>query len=100
MKKYDAMPQWIARSTNLDHEMVVERILRHLHKVIRPVFLGEFSIEAGISLQKAEHYATFLEETGQIRPATALEISKLGGDPGSYVYVLIAPRELRLAHIV
>jgi len=96
--KYDEMPRWIARSTNLDHEMVVEKILRHLHKVIRPVFLGEFSIEAGISLQKAEHYAVYLQETGQIRAATGSELLRIGAEPGSHVYVLIAPRDLKIAH--
>lgn len=96
--KYDEMPQWITRSTGLDHEMVVEKILRYLHKVIRPVFLGEFSIEAGISLQKAEHYAAYLVETGQIRLANKGELLKLGAEPGSHVYVLIPPRDLKIAH--
>ena len=91
------MPVWF-RQQGPAFETVVEKIMRYFHRVYRPVFLGEISIDIGLGLDRTEEYVKHLVEEGVLRAATREEILRADGREDSLIFVLVGPRELKMAH--
>jgi hypothetical protein len=78
-------------------DSVLERIIAQFHRLARPVFLGEISLEVGWSLERVQQMLQRLIDSGVIREATGAEVQSLGGLNGSFVYALTTQASPALA---
>lgn len=93
------MPTWVKRHIGPTPQEVAGKIIRYFHKVSRPVYLGEISLEIGFNLPRTESYVDDLVHEGLIRRATKEEIARVDGVTGANVFVLIGPSSVKLAHM-
>lgn len=91
------LPGW-AKSYN-NPQALIERIMRYFHRKSRPVYLGEISIETGLSLKKTEELLQCFVEAQLIKPATSETLKKLGSDESSVVFVLSGSSDLKFAYL-
>ena len=92
------MGKWVKRFHGLEPDVVITKIMRYFHKVHRPIYLGELSIDLGFSLTQTENFIYELIDRGIIRQASVKEIYDIGGRSDSFVFVLIGPHNPKLEY--
>ena len=90
--------EWIKKFRGQAPELVVEKIMRFLHRVSRPVYLGEIAMDIGFSIAQTEEFINDLVDQGYIRRGTKKEINTLGGCPDAVVIALNGKHNLQMAH--
>ena len=76
----------------------VKKILKYLHRIHGPIFLGNISIEIGYSLLRTERIMEHMFDAGLVRLAKEEELRSIGADYNSIAYVLVGDRNVFIAY--
>lgn len=74
------------------------RMMAHMNTVTRGVYVGELSVESGLTLRKTDILVEELVESGLLRWSTAEELHRMGVPEGAQALQLSVARELKLAY--
>lgn len=77
----------------------LQKVIRCLHRVDRPIFLGPISMEIGASLDCTEKLLNLLIRNNIVRESTTIEKASIGALSSGSVYNLVGKAKVGLAHI-